>query len=167
LTSDQQLWGNEVGGDWEGDTVIGKGHRGALVRLVQRKSLYTVIGAVCRKTANAVIVAGLTPYKEQVYTITYDNGKEISEHEKIAKDLGAKIYFAHPYASWERGVNENTNGLIRQYFPKGRELTAVTKDEIEHTMNRLNHRPRKTLGFRTPYEVFFNTKTTLTVALGS
>ena len=127
-------------------------------------------GAVCRKTAKAVravIVAGLTPYKDQVHTMTYDNGKEISEHEKIAKDLGAKIYFAHPYASWERGVNENTNGLIRQYFPKGRELTAVTKAEIEHTMNRLNHRPRKTLGFRTPYEVFFNTKTTLTVALGS
>ena len=157
-------------GDWEGDTVIGKGHRGALVTLVERKSLYTVIGAVCRKTAKAVravIVAGLTPYKDQVHTMTYDNGKEISEHEKIAKDLGAKIYFAHPYASWEREVNENTNGLIRQYFPKGRELTAVTKDEIEHTMNRLNHRPRKTLGFRTPYEVFFNTKTTLTVALGS
>lgn len=157
-------------GDWEGDTVIGKGHRGALVTLVERKSLYTVIGAVCRKTAKAVravIVAGLTPYKDQVHTMTYDNGKEISEHEKMAKDLGVKIYFAHPYASWERGVNENTNGLIRQYFPKGRELTAVTKVEIEHTMNRLNHRPRKTLGFRTPYEVFFNTKTTLTVALGS
>ena len=157
-------------GDWEGDTVIGKGHRGALVTLVERKSLYTVIGAVCRKTAKAVravIVAGLTPYKDQVHTMTYDNGKEISEHEKIAKDLGAKIYFAHPYTSWERGVNENTNGLIRQYFPKGRELTAVKKVEIEHAMNRLNHRPRKTLGFRTPYEVFFNTKTTLTVALGS
>ena len=87
--------------------------------------------------------------------------------EQIAKELGAKIYFAHPYSSWERGVNENTNGLIRQYFPKRRELTAVAKEEIEHAMDCLNHRPRKTLGFRTPFEVFFYTKTPLTVALGS
>ena len=99
--------------------------------------------------------------------MTYDNGREFSDHEGIANDLEAKVYFAHPYASWERGVNENTNGLIRQYFPKQRGLTTVTKSEIEHTMNRLNHRPRKSLGFRTPYEVFFNTRTSLTVALAS
>ena len=157
-------------GDWEGDTVIGKGHRGALVTLVERKSLYTVIAAVCRNTAKAVrgaIVAGLTPHKDQVHTLTYDNGRELADHEGIASDLEAQVYFAHPYASWERGVNENTNGLIRQYFPKRRELTTVTKSEIEHTMNRLNHRPRKSLGFRTPYEVFFNTRTSLTVALVS
>jgi len=157
-------------GDWEGDTVIGKNHKGALVTLVERKSLYTIIDAVARKTAAAVrgvIVAGLTPHKDRVYTLTYDNGKELTEHEQIAKALEAKIYFAHPYSSWERGVNENTNGLIRQYFPKVRELTAVAREEIEHAMDRLNHRPRKTLGFRTPYEVFFSTKTPLTVALGS
>jgi len=91
----------------------------------------------------------------------------MAEHEQIAEELGIKVYFAHPYSSWERGVNENTNGLIRQYFPKDRELTGVTREEIEQAMERLNQRPRKTLGFRTPYEVFFSTYTPLTVALGS
>jgi len=155
-------------GDWEGDTVIGKGHRGALVTLVERKSLYTVIRAVLRKPAEAVrhaVVDGLTLYIDWVHTITYDNGREFADHEGMASDLDAHIYFAHPYASWERGLNENTNGLIRQYFPKDRDLTTVTKHEVEQAMNKLNHRPRKTLGFRTPYEVFFNTETSLTVAL--
>lgn len=157
-------------GDWEGDTVIGKGHRGALVTLVERKSLYTVIRAVLRKTAAAVrnaVTDGLTPYMDRVHTITYDNGREFADHEGMASDLETRIYFAHPYASWERGLNENTNGLIRQYFPKDRDLTTVTKREIEKAMDKLNHRPRKSLGYRTPYEVFFNTRTSLTVALQS
>ena len=157
-------------GDWEGDTVIGKGHRGALVTLVGRKSLYTVIRSVLHKTAKAVrgaVVNGLTPYIDWVHTITYDNGREFADHEGMARDLEANIYFAHPYASWERGLNENTNGLIRQYFPKDRDLTTVTKYEIEQAMDKLNHRPRKSLGYRTPHEVFFNTKTSLTVALQS
>ena len=157
-------------GDWEGDTVIGKGHRGALVTLVERKSLYTVIRSVLHKTAKAVrgaVVDGLTPYIDWVHTITYDNGREFTDHEGMARDLEANIYFAHPYASWERGLNENTNGLIRQYFPKDRDLTTVTKYEIEQAMDKLNHRPRKSLGYRTPHEVFFNTKTSLTVALQS
>ncbi len=157
-------------GDWEGDTVIGKGHRGALVTLVERKSLFTVIRAVLRKTAEAVrkaVTQGLAPYQNRVHTITYDNGREFTDHEGMARDLETRIYFAHPYASWERGLNENTNGLIRQYFPKDRDLTTVTKREVEHVMDKLNHRPRKSLGFRTPYEVFFNTKTSLTVALQS
>ena len=157
-------------GDWEGDTVIGKGHRGALVTLVERKSLYTVIRSVLHKTAKAVrgaVVDGLTPYIDWVHTITYDNGREFADHEGMARDLEANIYFAHPYASWERGLNENTNGLIRQYFPKDRDLTTVTKYEIEQAMDKLNHRPRKSLGYRTPHEVFFNTRTSLTVALQS
>ncbi len=155
-------------GDWEGDTVIGKGHRGALVTFVERKSLYTVIQAVPRKTADAVRVAvreGLTPHRDRVHTITYDNGREFTDHEGMACDLDARIYFAHPYASWERGLNENTNGLIRQFFPKRRDLTTVTDAEVQEVMNNLNHRPRKSLGFRTPHEVFFNTRTSLTVAL--
>ena len=157
-------------GDWEGDTVIGKSHRGALVTLVERKSLYTVIRSVIHKTAAAVraaVVDGLTPYIDRVHTITYDNGREFTDHEGMASDLETRIYFAHPYASWERGLNENTNGLIRQYFPKDRDLTTVTKSEIEKAMDKLNHRPRKSLGYRTPYEVFFNTRTSLTVALQS
>ena len=102
-----------------------------------------------------------------MHTITYDNGRELADHEGMASDLDACIYFAHPYASWERGLNENTNGLIRQYFPKDRDLTTVTEREIEKAMVKLNHRPRKSLGYRTPYEVFFNTRTSLTVALQS
>ena len=163
---------NERGrvGDWEGDTVIGKKHKGALVTLVERKSLYTIIDAVARRTAAAVreaIVSGLASHKGKLHTLTYDNGKEMAEHERIARELGIKVYFAHPYSSWERGVNENTNGLIRQYFPKSRELRDVSKEELEQAMERLNHRPRKTLGFQTPYEVFFSIHTPLTVALGS
>ncbi|HET9130971.1 MAG TPA: IS30 family transposase [Terriglobia bacterium] len=102
-----------------------------------------------------------------MHTITYDNGREFTDHEGMARDLEARIYFAHPYASWERGLNENTNGLIRQFFPKHRTLTTVTDAEVQEVMNKLNHRPRKSLGFRTPHEVFFNTKTSLTVALQS
>jgi IS30 family transposase len=157
-------------GDWEGDTVIGKGHRGALVTLVERKSRYSVIQAVQHKSAEAVrnaVTRGLTPHKDRVHTITYDNGREFADHEGMATDLETRVYFAHPYASWERGLNENTNGLIRQYFPKHRDLTTVTNAEIEHAMDKLNHRPRKSLGFRTPYEVFFKTRTSLTVALQS
>ena len=157
-------------GDWEGDTVIGKGHRGALVTLVERKSLYTVMRSVLHKTSEAVrhaVADGLTPYIDWVHTITYDNGREFTDHEGMASDLDARIYFAHPYASWERGLNENTNGLIRQYFPKDRDLATVTDAEIDQAMNKLNHRPRKSLGFRTPHEVFFNTRTSLTVALQS
>ena len=157
-------------GDWEGDTVIGQGHRGALVTLVERKTLFTVIQNVCRKTAELVRKAvhqALAPYKDRVQTITYDNGREFADYAGMAKDLDAKIYFAHPYASWERGLNENTNGLLRQYFPKSRDLTTVPEPEIDHAMNQLNHRPRKTLDFKTPYEVLFNTKTSRTVALQS
>ena len=155
-------------GDWEGDTVIGKGHRGVLVTLVERKSKYTVLQGVPHKTAAAVRKAvdqGLRPYKSRVYTITYDNGLEFSEHAGMAQDLEAQIYFAHPYASWERGVNENTNGLIRQFFPKGQDLRGVTDEQLTTVMETLNHRPRKTLGYRTPYEVFFDTTKSLTVAL--
>ena len=151
-------------------TYSDKCHRGALVTLVERKSLYTVIRAVLNKTAEAVrnaVVDGLTPHIDWVHTITYDNGREFADHEGMAADLETQIYFAHPYASWERGLNENTNGLIRQYFPKDRDLTTVTKYEIEQAMDKLNHRPRKSLGYRTPYEVFFNTRTSLTVALQS
>ena len=129
-------------GDWEGDTVIGKGHRGALVTLVERKAQYTVIRAVRHKTAKIVrkaVKQGLMPHKDRVHTITYDNGREFTDHAGIASDLDTRIYFAHPYASWERGLNENTNGLIRQYFPKHRDLTTVTKevDPITDTVKQL------------------------------
>ena len=145
-------------------------HRGTLVTLVVGKSLYTVVRAVLYKTAEAArnaVKEGLTPYKEQFHTITYDNGREFTDRESMARDLDVHIYFSHPYASWERGLNENTNALIRQYFPKDRDLANVTESELEYVIEKLNHRPRKTLGFRTPYEVFLKTKTSLTVALQS
>ena len=90
-----------------------------------------------------------------VRTITSDNGREFAGHEKIAEQLNADFYFAHPYSSWERGTNENTNGLIRQYFPKSRDFTTITQQEINTVMKRLNNRPRKRLGYLTPNQVFF------------
>jgi len=102
-----------------------------------------------------------------VQTITSDNGREVADHAGMVQDLDAKISFAHSYACWERGLNENTNGLILQYFPKSRSLATVTEAEMEHAMNQLNPRPRKTLEFKTPSEVFFKTTTSLTVALPS
>ena len=146
-------------GDWEADTIIGKSHKQAIVSLVERKSGYTLIRKVERKTARAVrkaTVSLLKPHLDKVHTLTSDNGKEFAEHERIAKDLKADFYFAHPYASWERGTNENTNGLIRQYFPKSRDFTTITQQEINHAMKRLNNRPRKRLEYLTPAQVFFN-----------
>jgi len=96
----------------------------------------------------------LQPYLNKTLTITADNGKEFAGHEKIKEQLNADVYFAHPYSSWERGLNENTNGLIRQYFTKGSSFENITDDEVEAVMHKLNHRPRKTLNFKTPHELF-------------
>lgn len=145
-------------GDWEADTIIGKNHRQAIVSIVERKTGLTLIRKVERKTAQAVshaMIGLMKPYQNRVHTITSDNGREFAGHEGISATLDAKFYFAHPYSSWERGTNENTNGLIRQYFPKNRDFTTITQKEIDHAMNRLNNRPRKRLGFKTPNQVFF------------
>ena len=109
----------------------------------------------------------LAPHCDRVHTITYDNGLEFAEDQAMAETLKADIYFAHPYADGERGLNENTNGLIRQYLPKSQPLNNVTEKELENIMKKFNHRPRKSLGWKTPYELFFNRKTLLTVALAS
>ncbi len=144
-------------GDWEADTVIGKQGGTVLVTLVERKTRLTVIGKAPNKTAlevTAVILKSLVPLASQVQTVTYDNGKEFALHQKISEELDANGYFAHPYHSWERGLNENTNGLIRQYFPKGKNLSEVTDAEVQVVMDKLNNRPRKCLGFKTPNQVF-------------
>jgi len=110
----------------------------------------------------------LKPFKKKVHTITKDNGLEFCDHASVVRAIKADISFASPYASNQRGLNENVNGLVRQDLPKTRWLDTVTDEELDLIMHRLNHRPRKTLGYRTPYEVFFNTQTQLTeVALGS
>ena len=144
-------------GDWEGDTIMGKGRKSALLTMVERKTLYTVIVRLTGKRADLLAEAAvkhMADLKSKVKTITFDNGLEFSEHATIAEGLGADIYFAHPYASWERGINENTNGLIRQYFPKGTDFNQVTDEQVQWVMDRLNNRPRKTRGCKSPNELF-------------
>jgi len=150
-------------GDWEGDTVIGKNHQGALVTLADRVSRYTLAGLVKSKHADsvtAVIQSLFVPHKDRCHTITFDNGKEFAGHEALAANLDADIYFAHPYHSWERGLNENTNGLIRQYFPKRTNLRDVKPEQVTSAINQMNHRPRKCLDWKTPHEVFFGQPST-------
>jgi len=140
-------------GDWEIDTVIGKGHSGALVTIVDRVTKFTVSKQVDSKSADDVTKATISllkPYKDIVHTITADNGKEFAYHEKISEALETEFYFAHPYSSWERGLNENTNGLLRQYFPKKTDFKNVSQKEVSFAVKRLNTRPRETLGFKTP-----------------
>ena len=144
-------------GDWEADTIIGKGRKGAIVTLVDRKSRYLRMGLVSQRTKETVkemIISLLDDFP--VHTITCDNGKEFTSHEAVAQALGAKVYFAHPYASWERGTNENTNGLIRQYIPKDTKFSKLTHEDIAFVENRLNTRPRKCLSFTTPMVILNN-----------
>ena len=144
-------------GHWEGDTVIGAGHKQAIVTLVERKSGYAVLMKVNHKTSelvSAAVIKKLEPIRDRVKTITFDNGKEFAEHARIDEALGSKTYFADPFSSWQRGSNENFNGLLRQYIPKKRPLSTVTDEELKMIERRLNNRPRKRLGFKTPNQVF-------------
>jgi len=144
-------------GDWEGDTIVGKNHKGAILSHVDRKSKYTKLVLMPDRTAKTVQKACkkvLGSLSNSFRTITYDNGKEFAGHQKIAADLGCDIYFAEPYKSWQRGLNEHTNGLVRQYFPKGTDFTTLTQNQVQETEDRLNARPRKILNYRTPHEVF-------------
>ena len=152
-------------GDWEVDTLIGRKQKQALVTLTERKSRFTLLGKVSRRTAQAVrqqVCRLLVPVMDRVHTLTSDHGKEFADHEQIADTLQLDFYFAHPYAAWERGTNENANGLLRQYFPKKSDLQLVSNKAMEQAMSRLNFRPRKCLAFRTPFEVFFKQSVALT-----
>jgi len=145
-------------GHWEGDTLIGAGHKQAIVSLVERKSGFCLLAHVTRKTSEAVrdaIVQSLEPFKARVSTLTFDNGLEFARHGEIDHALESTSYFADPYASWQRGTNENTNGLVRQYLPKSRPFSTVTDAELAMIMSRLNHRPRKRLNWKTPHQVFY------------
>jgi len=146
-------------GDWEVDTIIGKGHRQALVSLTERKSRLLCLGKVPFKSAECVtqaVIGLLQPLADRVHTLTSDNGREFAQHQKISTALKAQFYFANPYASWQRGLNENTNGLIRQYFPKNTDFRTLTHEDIKKVMDKLNNRPRKSLDFKTPNQVFFD-----------
>ncbi|MCX5870843.1 MAG: IS30 family transposase [Deltaproteobacteria bacterium] len=148
-------------GDWEADTIIGRNHCQALVSLTERKTKLTFLAKLEQKTAILVsqaIITLLNPIQDQVKTITSDNGKEFARHENIANHLRADFFFAHPYSSWERGLNENTNGLVRQYFPNSMDFRTITDTMLQNVMGKINNRPRKTMGYQTPYQVFFGLK---------
>ena len=144
-------------GHWEGDTVIGAAHQQAVVTLVERKSGYALIAKVSNKTSDLVsqaIITKLNAVTPLVKTLTFDNGKEFAEYSRIDAALNSTTYFADPFASWQRGSNENFNGLLRQYIPKKRPLSTVSDAELRMIQDQLNSRPRKRLGFKTPNEVF-------------
>ncbi len=145
-------------GDWEGDTIIGSHDGGAVIAsMVERKSRYTVLAKAKNKTTVAVtesINKQMLPLAKLVKTITLDNGKEFAAHEVMSTALDAKVYFAKPYHSWERGLNENTNGLVRQYCPKRIAFDKITDDDLQSIARKLNNRPRKCLDYKTPFEVF-------------
>ena len=144
-------------GHWEGDLVIGKNHKSAIGTIVERKSRYTLIIKLKARNSKEVakmfskILNKLNPLFKK--TMTYDNGVEMARHERITQNTGMKIYFAHPYSSWERGTNENTNGLIRRYLPKGTDFNLIDKKQLMIIQEKLNNRPRKIIGFKTPNEI--------------
>jgi IS30 family transposase len=147
-------------GDWELDTVIGRPGGPVLVSMVERVSCYTVIRLAASKDATAVgaaILSGLGEHRDKVLTKTYDNGKEFAHHKLLGEILGADGHFAHPYHSWERGLNENTNGLIRQHFPKGIDFRKITPAQVSEVERMLNTRLRKCLDYQTPHDIVHST----------
>ena len=144
-------------GDWELDTMVKAGGGQVLLTLTKRRSRLYLIRRVSQRTAEAVcraIIGTLAPIRHLVHPLTADNGKEFAEHELIAIACKADFFFEAPYASWQRGVNENGNGLVRYYLPKGTDFATVSDEQLAEIERRINSRPRKTLGWRTPYEVF-------------
>jgi IS30 family transposase len=145
-------------GDWEGDTLVGARQSGAVVTLVERKSGYLVTAKSCDRKARRVarkIAARLESLPPRLrHSATFDNGKEFADHEYLSGRLGIAVYFAQPYCSWQRGTNEHTNGLLRQFLPKGTDFRRVSWQELEHYTELINDRPRKRLGYQTPAEVF-------------
>jgi IS30 family transposase len=144
-------------GDWEGDTLVGAGRRGGAVSLVERKSRYLLLGRVGNLRAATVRQSAAELYRTTPpalrKTLTLDNGKEFAEHQQLEAETSLKVYFAKPYCAWQRGSNENTNRLIRQFFPKGTDLASIPKHRFTKVQQLLNNRPRKCLGYRTPLEV--------------
>lgn len=145
-------------GDWEADTIVGKRHQGAVLTLVERKSYFTLMAKLEQSFAESTrqkLINCLAPYKEKVHTITSDNGHEFTEHQAIANKLDAQFYFTHPYSAWEKAINENTNGLIRQYLPKSANLKEVSDETIHQIEHKLNNRPRKSLHWKNPFAGFY------------
>lgn len=147
-------------GDWEMDTIVGKGGKGAMLTLVERSQGYAIITTLPKgKNSEALAEAvyrELLPFKGHVRTITTDNGTEFAGHKKIARMLDTDVYFAHPYCSWEKGLIEYTNKLIRQYIPKHADFSQYTEQMVKKIQYRINARPRKKLGFRAPVQTFYS-----------
>ena len=150
-------------GDWESDTVEGGKSKGALATHVERKSRFLVAGKLTDKRSTTFMETTLELFKtienRLIKTFTVDNGSEFSLFKQLEKGTQSKVYFADPYSPWQRGLNENTNGLLRRYFPKGCNFHAISHTIVNDVVDKLNHRPRKCLNFRTPYEVLFKIKT--------
>jgi IS30 family transposase len=144
-------------GDWEGDTIVGAHRRGGAVTLVERKSGYLLLGRIPNLQASTVRQAAAGRYAATPptlrKTLTLDNGKEFAEHKQLESEAALRIYFAKPYCAWQRGTNENTNGLIRDFFPKGTDLASIPEHRFAKVQQLLNDRPRKRLAYRTPNEV--------------
>ena len=145
-------------GDWEGDTVEGARGKGGIASLVERKSRYLLAAPLRDKSAAAMAIGANWALKRVPpilrKTLTVDNGKEFARFKTIQKQTGLRVFFADPYSAWQRGCNENTNGLLRQYFPKGSDLSGLDRSQLASALKWLNHRPRKCLGYRSPHEVF-------------
>lgn len=146
-------------GHWEGDLIIGKGQKSAIGTLVERKSRYTIIVKIENRKSKTLVREFSKEFKalDQHLTksLTYDNGSEMAMHKTLTEQTGINVFFAHPYSSWERGTNENTNGLIRRYFPKGTDFNKVSLKQLKQVQNKLNNRPRKVINYCTPKEVIF------------
>lgn len=146
-------------GDWEGDTIIGKERKQRILTYTDRKSGKLLARKIGRGLGDNVRASTAEIFekipKKRKYSITYDNGSEFNSHEMIEKDTTMIIFFAHPYHSWERGTNENTNGLIRRYLPKGTTFANLKQEALDRIVSKINHRPRKRLNYRTPHEVFY------------
>jgi len=149
-------------GDWEGDTVEGCKGSGGIATHVERRSRYLIAARLTDKTANTFTSQTIKAFRVVPHafrhTLTLDNGKENAYFQTVEKKTGLTVYFADPYSSWQRGLNENTNGLLRQYFPKGSSFKKMTDEELAEAVRKINHRPRKCLGYRTPHEVFNSAK---------
>jgi transposase, IS30 family len=147
-------------GHWEGDTIVGKGHSGYIATVVERKSYFLVAGIMSDKkpeSCNRAILEGFSEVSNKyIRSITFDNGSEFYQHYNLKFLLECKTYFADPYSSWQRGINEHTNGILRRFFPKNMDFSKLTQNDIDRAVNKINNRPQKSLGYKTPYEVFYN-----------
>lgn len=154
----EEVMGREIPGHWEGDLILGKERASAIGTLVERSTRTVILVHLKARDSRTVRLAFEKKFNAlpqlMKKSMTYDNGVEMAQHKLFTKNTKVKVYFTHPYSPWERPTNENTNGLLRQYFPKGTDLSTISKERLQFVQDELNERPRKTLNYRTPMEVF-------------